>query len=101
MTPGQKTCQNVDACMAVTVELVKLMRLRLPEDGAEFEKKCSLHAYLDHDYTMSIFGFTLLKVTVHSQHSNHSSKLQSISAKRAEAVVALAAKTVEIDANCY
>lgn len=34
---GQKTCQKMDACMAVIAELVKLMELHLTEVEQEFD----------------------------------------------------------------
>ena len=60
-------------------------------------KRYRLRALLDCDYARSIYGSTISKVTVRSQWSDHHSEIQSVSAKRAEAVPELAAKKAEIE----
>lgn len=93
-TPNQEIRRKVDACIAVTVDLLRLMRTRLVEDEDEFDaelEKSKIRLLLNRDYARSIYGSTTTEL------SNHPSESSSISAKRAEAAAELAAKRAEIN----
>lgn len=93
-TPNQEIRRKVDACIAVTVDLLGLMRTRLVEDEDEFDaelEKSKIRLLLNRDYARSIYGSTTTEL------SNHPSESSSISAKRAEAAAELAAKRAEIN----
>lgn len=91
-TPNQEIRRKVDACIAVTVDLLGLMRTRLVEDEFDAElEKSKIRLLLNRDYARSIYGSTTTEL------SNHPSESSSISAKRAEAAAELAAKRAEIN----
>ncbi|KAL6473874.1 hypothetical protein MHYP_G00174350 [Metynnis hypsauchen] len=91
--PSQEIRRKVDACSAVTSDLLKFMRVRLSEEGVEFDaeaERSRLCMLLDNESTVS-------RVNAHScNHSDHLSESPSISAKRAETAAQLAAKRAEI-----
>ncbi|XP_030604506.1 uncharacterized protein LOC115793597 [Archocentrus centrarchus] len=98
--PNQEIRRKVDACSAVTLDLMQLMRVRLTEDASEFDavaEKARLRMLLDNEYARSIYGSTTSRVTAHSPHSDHFSESTSISHKRAETAAQLAAKKAEIE----
>lgn len=98
--PSQEIRRKIDACSAVTADLVKLMRVRLVEDGMEFDaeaERARLRMLLDCEYARSIYGSTVSRATVISNHSKPPSESESISAKRAEAAALLAAKKAEVE----
>ncbi|KAL6480076.1 hypothetical protein MHYP_G00111090 [Metynnis hypsauchen] len=99
--PSQEIRRKVDACSAVTSDLLKLMRVRLSEEGVEFDaeaERSRLCMLLDNEYARSTYGSTVSRVNAHScNHSDHLSESPSISAKRAETAAQLAAKRAEID----
>ncbi|KAK0134290.1 hypothetical protein N1851_030141 [Merluccius polli] len=100
VAPSQEIRRKVDACSAVTADLLQLMRVRLTE-GGEFDAEAErprLRMLLDNEYARSIYGSTDSRVTARScHHSEHLSESPSISAKRAETAAQLAAKRAEID----
>ncbi|XP_030594029.1 uncharacterized protein LOC115786126 [Archocentrus centrarchus] len=98
--PNQEIRRKVDACSAVTLDLMRLMRIRLTEDASEFDavaEKARLRMLLDNEYARSIYGSTTSRVTARSPHSDHFSESTSISHKRAETAAQLAAKKAEIE----
>ena len=59
--PSQEIRRKIDACAAVTADLIQLMRVRLTEVGEEFDavtEKSRLCMLLDNDYARSIYGST-------------------------------------------
>ena len=100
MTPNQEIRRKIDACTAVSSDLLGLMRVRLSEEGEDFDadaEKARLRMLLDNEYAKSIYGSTISKSTAHSSSSYLSSENPSISAKRAETAAQLAAKKAEIE----
>lgn len=100
MAPSQEIKRKIDACTAVTADLLKLMGVRLTEDDMGFDaeaEKARLRMLLDNEYAQSIYGSTVSKVTAHSQCSGHPSEVASISVKRAEVAAQLAAKKAELE----
>ena len=88
--PSTQLRRRIDACEAVTKDIVKIILERISEISGEFDKeheRSRLHQLLAHDYAYSIYG----TVASHSRASQHS-ETQSIAAKRAEAAAELAAK---------
>lgn len=56
--PSQEIRRKIDACSAVTADLMKIMRVRLVEDGMEFDaeaEKARLRMLLDCEYARSIW----------------------------------------------
>lgn len=100
-SPSQEFRRKIDACSAVTADLLQLMRVRLTEDEGEFDtvaERSRLRMLLDNEYARSIYGSTASRVTAPSCHnSNHLSESPSIPAMRAEVAAQLAAKKAEID----
>lgn len=81
--PSQEIRRKIYACSAVTADLMKIMRVRLVEDGMEFDaeaEKARLRMLLDCEYARSIYGSTVSRATVFSNHSKPSSESASISA---------------------
>ena len=98
--PSQEIRRKVDACSAVTADLLGLMRIRLTEEGEEFDaeaEKSRLRMLLNSEYARSIYGSTVSRATSLSHRSNHLSESPSISAKRAETAAQLAAKKAEVE----
>lgn len=98
--PSQEIRRKIDACSAVTADLMKIMRVRLVEDGMEFDaeaEKARLRMLLDCEYARSIYGSTVSRATVVSNQSKPSSESASISARRAETAALLAAKKAEME----
>ena len=88
--PSTQLRRRIDACEAVTRDVMKIILERISQINGEFneghERSC-LNQLLAHDYAHSIYG----SVASHSQASQHS-ETPSIAAKRAEAAAELAAK---------
>lgn len=100
MTPSQEIRRKIDACTAVTADLMGLMKVRLTEEGEEFDaeaEKARLCMLLDNEYAKSIYGSSVSKAASISHASSRSSETPSISAKRAETAAQLAAKKAEIE----
>ena len=93
VTPSTERRRKIDACEAVTKDIVKIILERVTEIGGEFNEeheRCRLHQLLAHDYALSIYG----AVASHSRAGQHCETL-SIAAKRAEAAAELAAKEAQ------
>ncbi|KAK7882990.1 hypothetical protein WMY93_029164 [Mugilogobius chulae] len=98
--PSQEIRRKIDACTAVTSDLMRLMRVRLTEEAGEFDtvaEKAKLRALLDNDYARSIYGSTVSRAPSQYCRSEHPSESPSISNKRAEVAAELAAKQAEND----
>ena len=98
--PNQEIRRNVDTCVAVTAELLKLMKVRSVEDELDFDpeaEKARLRLLLDNEYAKSIYGSTASRATGVSRHSKALSESASISVKRAEIAAQLAAKKAEAE----
>lgn len=98
LTPSSETRRRIDACEAVTRDIVKIAFERISGIDGEFDSdaaKTRLHELLNRDYARSIYGSTA------SPSSQHSSKVYSqhsfIAAKRADAAADLAAKEAEYE----
>ncbi|XP_049318702.1 uncharacterized protein LOC125780534 [Astyanax mexicanus] len=99
LAPSPEIRRRMDSCIAVTADLMSLMKIRMSEMGLEeFDAKAEntrLHNVLGREYAQSIFGTTISRSTDGSSHSQ-SSEQQSIAAKRAECAAQFAAKRAEI-----
>ncbi|XP_073732301.1 uncharacterized protein [Misgurnus anguillicaudatus] len=98
--PNQEIRRKIDACVAVTADLSKLLKVRLTEDDIDFEpeaEKAILRILFDNKYARSIFGSTVSRATVGSYHSNPVSESASISIRRAEIAAELAARKAEAE----
>lgn len=93
ITPSSETRRCIDACEAVTKDIVKIAYERIAGIDGEFDgetvKQC-LCELLNRDYARSIYGST---VSLYSQHSVAS----IVAAKIADAAAELAAKKVEYE----
>ncbi len=90
VTPTADLRRRIDACEAVTRDIVKIIYERLSGVDGEFDaerEKCRLRELLDRDYAQSIYGSTAAQscVTLSSY----------IALKRADAAAELAAKEAE------
>lgn len=98
LTPSSETRRCIDACEAVTKDIVKIGLERISGIDGEFDSeavKQRLHELLDRDYACSIYGST---ASPSSQHSSKGSSQHSvIAAKRADAAAELAAKEAEYE----
>ena len=105
--PSHETKQRMDACTAVTRDVISLMQHRLTEVDEEWDERAErlrLHSLLDRNYAQSVYGSLLQTstapsaITVRSQWS-HKSEKSSIAAKRAETAAQLAAKQAKLEAT--
>ncbi|KAG1930139.1 hypothetical protein F2P79_022561 [Pimephales promelas] len=91
-TPATDLRRKIDACEAVTNDLVKIVLERLAIVDGDFDaeqERRRLHELLAHSYAHSIYGSST------SQTSVSSSSRSSCTSKRADAVAELAAKEAE------
>ena len=104
--PSHETKRRMDACTAVTRDVISLMHHHLMEVGEEWDERAEqlhLHSLLDRDYAHSVYGSLLQTstapsaITAQSQRS-HKSETSSVAAKRAETAALLAAKQAELKA---
>ena len=106
--PDQITRQKADGCTANTNNLISLAQTRMSEFGIEpwndANEKARLRVILDTDYARSVYGSVSARSTSSrlSARSNpqscSSDPSTSITSKRAEVAVQLAAKTAELQA---
>ncbi len=98
LTPSSETRRRIDACEAVTRDIVKIAFERISGIDGEFDSeavKQRLHELLNKDYAHSIYGSTASRL---SQHSNATSSQHTVIAvKRADAAAELAAKEAEYE----
>ncbi|XP_043091451.1 uncharacterized protein LOC122341847 [Puntigrus tetrazona] len=93
VTPAADLRRKIDACEAVTNDIIKFVYDRMTTVDGEFDaerKKVCLSELKAHSYARSIYGSTASKMSV-SMHSGSSSS----ASKRADAAAELAAKEVE------
>ncbi|KAL1252053.1 hypothetical protein QQF64_019849 [Cirrhinus molitorella] len=88
--PSTELRRKIDACEAVTKDILKIVLERLAMSGQfdEPEARLHLHQLLAHEYAHSVYGTASL-----SRASHHSES--SIAAKRTEAAAELAAKEAQ------
>ncbi|XP_030580442.1 uncharacterized protein LOC115776806 [Archocentrus centrarchus] len=93
VAPTVNLRQKIDACEAVTSDIIKIIYKRLTGVDGDFDaeyERCRLRELLDRDYALSIYGSTA------AQSSNtHHSSASYIASKRADAAAELAAKEAE------
>lgn len=91
-TPSPELRRKIDACEAVTKDIIKLIYERLSAVDGDFDAECERHRLrhlLAHDYAYSIYG-----TASQSGASRHSESIL-ISAKRADAAAELTAKEAQ------
>ena len=101
LTPSSETRRRIDACEAVTRDIVKIAFERISGIDGEFDSEAAkqrLRELLNNDYARSIYGSAAshasqLSSKCSSQHSANS----VIAAKRADAAAELAAKEAEYE----
>lgn len=89
--PSTELRRKIDACEAVTKDIVKIVFQRLSAVSGDFDEENErrhLHQLLAHDYVHSIYG------TASQSRASHSESM-SMMAKRAEAAAELAAKEAQ------
>lgn len=92
VTSSAELRRKIDACDAVTKDIVRIVLERISAIGREFNEEDERHILrhlLAHDYVHSIYG------TASQSRSSHHSESPSLAAKRAEAAAELAAKVVQ------
>lgn len=97
--PSQDIWRKVDACSALSADLLRLMKVSLIEEGEAFDpelEKSTLRMLLDSD-AGSTYGSTASRVSVRSHCSNHPSESPRVSAERPDTAAQLAAKRAEIE----
>ncbi|KAI7790016.1 hypothetical protein IRJ41_001589 [Triplophysa rosa] len=91
-TPSTDLRRKIDACEAVTKDIMKIINERLSGIDGDFDaecEKCKLRELHAHDYAHSIYG------TASQSASSHFSETTVMAAKRAEAAAELAAKEAQ------
>ena len=91
-TPSTELRRKIDACEAVTKDIMKIVYERLSAIDGYFDaerERHQLHQLLAHDYAYSIYG------TASLSGSSHHSESTSIAAKRADAAAELAAREAQ------
>ncbi|KAK0143561.1 hypothetical protein N1851_018301 [Merluccius polli] len=91
VTPSFDVRQRVDACEAVTADIIKIAYERIAgiDEFDAVREKSRLRTLLECDYAQSIYGSTVSRVShEHSQHSSAS----CLAVKRADAAAEVAAK---------
>ena len=91
-TPSTELRRKIDACEAVTKDIMKIVYERLSAIDGYFDaerERHQLHQLLAHDYAYSIYG------TASLSGASHHSESTSIAAKRADAAAELAAKEAQ------
>lgn len=100
ISPSMDTRRLIDACEAVTADMIKVAHERLSgvDDYDTDKVKVRLRELLKKDYAHSVYGSS---VTFSDQHSSvsksHSSAKSVVAARRAEAAAELAAKEAEYE----
>lgn len=93
ITPAADLRRKIDACEAVTNDIVKIVLERLATVDGDFDaeqERGRLHGLLAHSYARSIYGSSASRTSV-SSHSGSS----CTASKRADAAAELAAKEAE------
>lgn len=95
ITPSTEIRRRIDACEAVTRDILKIAYERISGINGDFnsgEEKQRLHELLHHDYALSIYGSSASHDSI---HSSYHSRASSVVAKHAEAAANLAVKEAE------
>lgn len=98
-TPSQDMQRKMDSCTSVATEIILLLKRRYADVDKEFDSvavKESLHQLLQSEDAKSIYGSTVSRAEVNSQHS-HSQQGSQVSTRKAEAAARLASKRAEIN----
>lgn len=94
MAPSSDIRRKIDACDAITRDIVRIILERLSGVDEDFDaerERTRLRGLLEHDYAQSIYSSTAA-----SNRSQRSSASQ-LTAKRADAAAELAAKEAEYE----
>ncbi|XP_070406798.1 uncharacterized protein [Nothobranchius furzeri] len=94
MAPSSDVRRKIDACEAVTKEIIGIILERISGVDGDFDadrEKARLRELLEHDYAISIYGSTA------ASNRSQRSSASHLTAKRAEAAAELAAKEVEYE----
>ncbi|KAK3519921.1 hypothetical protein QTP70_007773 [Hemibagrus guttatus] len=98
-TPSSETRRRVDACEAVTKDIVKVCYERMAAIDGDYDSETvrqRLRELLKRDYARSIYGSTVSPSSRHSSdNSSHLSTGSIIAAKRVDAAAELAAREAE------
>ncbi|XP_048838156.1 uncharacterized protein LOC125712289 [Brienomyrus brachyistius] len=99
ITPSSDTRRLIDACEAVTRDIIKVALERLSgiEDYDSDKVKLRLRELLHQEYAQSIYSSSLPRSSKYSTASKSCSASSVIAGKRAEAATELAAKEVEYE----
>ncbi|XP_014882084.1 uncharacterized protein LOC106943281, partial [Poecilia latipinna] len=99
ITPCSDTRRLIDACEAVTNDIIRVAYERLSGiDNYDSKKvKARLRELLDPDYAQSIYSSSITHSSKHSAASNSNSTRSVVDVKRAEAAAELAAKEAEYE----
>ncbi|XP_067295957.1 uncharacterized protein [Pseudorasbora parva] len=99
VSPAIEMRRKLDACEAVTADIVKIVYERISGVDGDFDdvrERSRLRTLLDHQYAHSIFGSTVSKVSQKtSNYSGHPSVTSSLEVKRVDAAAEVAAKQAE------
>ncbi|KAK0130929.1 hypothetical protein N1851_034390 [Merluccius polli] len=96
VTPSTETRRRIDACEAVSRDILKIAFERISGINGDFEfeeESQRLHGLLHLDYAVSVFGSS----ASHSSRSSQHSRSSTVAAKRADAAADLAAKEAEYE----
>lgn len=96
VSPAIEMRRKMDACEAVTADIVKIVYERISGVDGDFDdvrERSRLRTLLNHQYAHSIFGSTVSKVSQKtSNYSGHPSVTSSLEVKRVDAAAEVAAK---------
>ena len=98
VTPTTDLRRKIDACEAVTGDIIKIIYERLTCIDGDFDaerERYRLRKLLDRDYAHSIYGSTAAPSRSTQRSSSSSASSSHIAAKRVDAVAELAAKEAE------
>ncbi len=85
----------MDACEAVTIDIIKIVNERITGVDGDFNaerERSRLRTLLDRQYARSIVGLTVSQVSQDISNSSHRSVVSNLEAKRLDAVAEVAAK---------
>lgn len=97
VTPSTETRRRIDACEAVSRNILKIAFERISGINGDFESEEEsqrLHELLHLDYAVSVFGSS---ASHSSRSTGQHSRVSSVAAKRADAAADLAAKEAEYE----
>ncbi|XP_032405324.1 uncharacterized protein LOC116710411 [Xiphophorus hellerii] len=99
ITPCSDTRRLIDACEAVTNDIIRVAYERLSgiDDYDSGKVKARLRELLNPDYAQSIYSSSITYLSKRSDASNSNSARSVVAVKRAEAAAELAAKEAEYE----